>query len=202
MLLFDPRRYDASRYDERTRSALLAVRDFFESKGHDALKQESHDAVWYTDFLAMLEREGIFATFGTPAAVGRLIGDEAGATTARWDTARNNDLSELLAWYSLEHWYAWQVTVLGLGPVWMSDNAAAKTLVGKLLATGGVFAFGLSEREHGADIYSTDMVLTPDGDRLAGERRQVLHRQWQLRGAGRRVRPRAATRRPVGESGR
>jgi acyl-CoA dehydrogenase len=163
MLLFDPQSFDASRYDERTRSALLAVRDFFESKGHDALKQESHDAVWYTDFLAMLEREGIFATFGTPAAVGRLIGDEAGTTSARWDTARNNDLSELLAWYSLEHWYAWQVTVLGLGPVWMSNNAAAKTLVGKLLATGGVFAFGLSEREHGADIYSTDMVLTPDG---------------------------------------
>ncbi len=27
-----------------------------------------------------------------------------------------------------------------------------------------MFAFGLSERDHGADIYSTDMVLTPDGD--------------------------------------
>ena len=27
-----------------------------------------------------------------------------------------------------------------------------------------MFAFGLSEREHGADIYATDMILTPDGD--------------------------------------
>jgi acyl-CoA dehydrogenase len=38
--------------------------------------------------------------------------------------------------------------------------------------TGGVFAFGLSEREHGADIYSTDMVLTPDGTgwRASGEK--------------------------------
>ncbi len=27
-----------------------------------------------------------------------------------------------------------------------------------------MFAFGLSEREHGADIYSTDMILTPEGD--------------------------------------
>ena len=27
-----------------------------------------------------------------------------------------------------------------------------------------MFAFGLSERDHGADIYSTDMVLTPDGE--------------------------------------
>ena len=79
MLLFDPQTYDASRYDERTRIALLAVRDFFASKGPVALKQECHDATWYTDFLAMLEREGIFATFGTPAEVGRLVGAEAGA---------------------------------------------------------------------------------------------------------------------------
>ena len=32
------------------------------------------------------------------------------------------------------------------------------------LAKGSIFAFGLSEREHGADIYSTDMVLRPAGD--------------------------------------
>jgi alkylation response protein AidB-like acyl-CoA dehydrogenase len=62
--------------------------------------------------------------------------------------------------------------VLGLGPVWTSGNAEAKRLVGQLLAQGGVFAFGLSEREHGADIYSTDMVLTQDGTgwRASGEK--------------------------------
>jgi len=160
MLLFNPKRYDGSSYDDPTRRALLAVRDFFEAKGHAGLKQEFHDATWYEDFLQFLAREGIFATFGTPADVGRLVDD---GKAARWDTARNNDLSQLLAWYSLEHWYAWQVTVLGLGPVWMSANTEAKAEVGRRLATGGVFAFGLSEREHGADIYSTDMVLTPDG---------------------------------------
>jgi len=171
MLLFNPAAYDAAHYDEPTRDALLAVRRFFEAKGHAALKSESHDATWYDDFLAMVAREGIFARFGTPAAVGTLRGG-ADATTARWDTARNNDLGQLLAWYSLEHWYAWQVTVLGLGPVWTSGNAEAKRLVGQLLAQGGVFAFGLSEREHGADIYSTDMVLTPDGTgwRVSGEK--------------------------------
>ena len=171
MLLFNPSAYDAAHYDEPTRRALLAVRRFFEAKGHTALKAESHDATWYDDFLEMIAREGLFARFGTPAAVGTLTGG-ADATTARWDTARNNDLSELLAWYSLEHWYAWQVTVLGLGPVWTSGNAEAKRLVGQLLAQGGLFAFGLSEREHGADIYSTDMVLTPDGAgwRASGEK--------------------------------
>ncbi len=34
----------------------------------------------------------------------------------------------------------------------------------KLLQEGGVFAFGLSEKEHGADIYSSDMMLYPNGD--------------------------------------
>jgi alkylation response protein AidB-like acyl-CoA dehydrogenase len=171
MLLFNPSAYDAAHYDEPTRRALMAVRRFFEDKGHAALKAESHDATWYDDFLEMIAREGVFARFGTPAAVGQLTGG-GDATTARWDTARNNDLSQLLAWYSLEHWYAWQVTVLGLGPVWTSGNAQAKRLVGQLLAQGGMFAFGLSEREHGADIYSTDMVLTQDGTgwRASGEK--------------------------------
>ena len=38
MLLFNPSAYDAARYDEPTRDALLAVRRFFEAKGHAALK--------------------------------------------------------------------------------------------------------------------------------------------------------------------
>ncbi len=168
MLLFNPQTYTASRFDAGTRAALLAVREFFDGKGHARLKEEFHQATWYEDFLELLAREGIFATFGTPGEVGGLIG----SSHARWDTARNNDLSELLAWYSLEHWYAWQVTVLGLGPVWMSDNREAKMRVGRLLSEGGLFGFGLSEREHGADIYSTDMVLVPDGTgwRASGEK--------------------------------
>lgn len=171
MLLFNPSAYGAAHYDEPTRRALLAVRRFFEAKGHAVLKAESNDASWYDDFLDMIARDGIFARFGTPAAVGKLTGG-TDAAAARWDTARNNDLSQLLAWYSLEHWYAWQVTVLGLGPVWTSGNAQAKRLVGQLLAQGGLFAFGLSERKHGADIYSTDMVLTQDGSgwRASGEK--------------------------------
>ena len=60
----------------------------------------------------------------------------------------------------------------------------------ELLDDGAIFAFGLSEQEHGADIYSTDMVLTPDGDgRLHRERRQVLHRQRQPGRHGLGLRP-------------
>jgi acyl-CoA dehydrogenase len=54
--------------------------------------------------------------------------------------------------------------VLGLGPIWMSDNESLKQRAAQALEQGGIFAFGLSEKEHGADVYSTDMILTPRGD--------------------------------------
>jgi acyl-CoA dehydrogenase len=46
----------------------------------------------------------------------------------------------------------------------MSPNEELKKRAAQLLREGEVFAFGLSERDHGADIYSTEMTLTPDGD--------------------------------------
>ena len=81
----------------------------------------------------------------------------------RWDTSRIAALSEILGFYGLNYWYPWQVTILGLGPVWQSDNETARARAASALASGGVAAFGLSEKEHGADVYSTDMVLTPNG---------------------------------------
>lgn len=167
-LLFNPATYNPTCLDEATRDDLLRIIDFFESKGLAAMKDEHHANTWYDDFLALLAANGSFARYGTPASVGELIGD----ADARWDTTRINELNEILAFYSLSHWYAWQVTVLGLGPVWTSDNAAARELVGELLADGAVFGFGLSEQTHGADIYSTDMVLhaTDDGWRATGSK--------------------------------
>jgi acyl-CoA dehydrogenase len=80
---------------------------------------------------------------------------------ARWDTWRICEFAEILGFYGLQYWYTWQVSVLGLGPIWMSDNEAVKQRAARALEDGGIFAFGLSEQAHGADIYSTDMVLTP-----------------------------------------
>jgi len=56
------------------------------------------------------------------------------------------------------------VSILGLGPIWMSDNEIAKKKAAKLLKEGAIFAFGLSEKAHGADIYGTEMALTPQED--------------------------------------
>jgi len=48
----------------------------------------------------------------------------------------------------------------------MSPNASVKQKTGDLLKDGSIFAFGLSEKAHGADLYSSEMTLTEiaDGD--------------------------------------
>jgi acyl-CoA dehydrogenase len=156
--LLNPARYDAAEFDPDTQRVLRATIEWFEAKGKRRLLAESHTDQWYSDFIDFLARERVFATLLTPAR------DADGAAGKRWDTARNAVYNEILGFYGLPYWYAWQVTILGLGPIWQSDNGAARARAVRLLEDGAVFAFGLSEREHGADIYSTDMILTPDGD--------------------------------------
>ncbi|MFO1364842.1 MAG: acyl-CoA dehydrogenase, partial [Burkholderiales bacterium] len=156
--LFNPRTYDAAGFDPETRRILLATIEWFESRGKVALKARDHDRTWYADFLEFVAREGVFAKLLTPAA------EADGDPDKRWDTARICAFNEITAFYGLAYWYTWQVSILGLGPIWQSGNSAARRRAADLLGDGAIFAFGLSEREHGADIYSTDMVLTPDGE--------------------------------------
>jgi acyl-CoA dehydrogenase len=46
----------------------------------------------------------------------------------------------------------------------MSPNEAVKRKTAQLLNDGEIFAFGLSEKEHGADIYASDMLLNLQSD--------------------------------------
>lgn len=156
-LLFNPRTYDPQHFDPETRRLLRATVDWFEERGKRRLIEDYRSRAWLGDFLAFSAQEGLFATFLTPASA-------AGNEDQRWDTARIAALNEIFGFYGLDYWYAWQVTILGLGPVWQSDNAAARDRAAELLSRGEVFAFGLSEKTHGADIYSTDMLLEPDSE--------------------------------------
>jgi len=156
--LLNPASYDAEGFDAATQRLFRATIDWFEAKGKQAMIAETHSEEWYGDFVEFLEHERAFAILLTPA---RDAGDDP---DKRWDTRRNAVFNEILGFYGLPYWYAWQVTILGLGPIWQSDNAGARARAAELLESGAVFAFGLSEREHGADIYETDMVLTPDGE--------------------------------------
>jgi len=156
MILLNPKAYDRQYVDEQSRAIMLKTIEFFEHKGKEKIKEDDHNRTWYRDFLEFQKREGIFATLLTPSA----YGDAA----CRWDTWRICGYNEILGFYGLAYWYTWQVSILGLGPIWMTHNEQLKQRAAKLLREGAVFAFGLSERDHGADLYSTEMTLAPQAD--------------------------------------
>jgi len=156
MILLDPKHHDRKYADERSREVMQKTIAFFERKGKRRLKEDDRERVWYADFLEFVKTERIFATLLTPAGYG--------GPDCRWDTWRNCEFAEILGFYGLAYWYTWQVSVLGLGPIWMSQNQAIKQRTARLLEAGGIFAFGLSERAHGADVYSTEMQLVPQAD--------------------------------------
>ncbi|WP_028476547.1 acyl-CoA dehydrogenase family protein [Nocardia sp. CNY236] len=168
--LFNPAGYDPHQFDAETRRLLRATIEWFESRGKQRLLADDADAVWTADFLDFVKKEKLFATFLTPAAYAE------GDPDRRWDAARNAALSEIFGFYGLAYWYAEQVTILGLGPIWQSDNEDAKKRAATDLSAGEVMAFGLSEQTHGADIYNTDLVLTPTEPGSADAEAGILFR--------------------------
>ena len=160
-VILNPKLENYDHLDKRSRELVKKTIKFFEDRGKAKLKEDDHERTWYADFLEFEKKEKLFATFLTP--------EKYGNKDFRWDTFRNCALNEVFGFYGLAHWYTWQVSILGLGPIWMSKNEALKKRAAKLVKEGGIFAFGLSEKEHGADIYSSDMILTrqEDGTYLA-----------------------------------
>lgn len=156
MQLLNPKKYSRVHADETSRQLAEKTIAFFEKKGLKKIKEDDQAMVWYEDYLEFIKEEQIFANLLTPAAYSKAGG--------RWDMWRISEFNEILGFYGLCYWYAWQVTILGLGPIWMGINEAVKHKTAKMLADGGVFAFGLSEKAHGADLYSSEMMLYPQDD--------------------------------------
>ncbi len=156
-MLFHPRNENFEHLDARSKELMQKTIDFFEAKGKARIKEDDHERRWYADFLDFVKENRVFATLLTPP-------DCTDNPDARWDTYRNCFFNEILGFYGLAYWYTWQVTILGLGPIWMSPNEAIKKRTAGLLEDGGIFGFGLSEKAHGADLYSSEMALTPLGE--------------------------------------
>ncbi|HSV97139.1 MAG TPA: acyl-CoA dehydrogenase [Spirochaetota bacterium] len=156
MILLNPKKFATTYPDEKTKRIMLKTIEFFEKKGLAKVLDDDHKYVWYEDFLEFQKKEGIFKTLFTPSGYGD--------ADSRWDTSRITDYAEILGFYGLAYWYTFQVSALGLGPIWIGKNEEIKQRAAKLLEEGAIFAFGLSEKEHGADIYSSDMMLYPQGD--------------------------------------
>ena len=154
-MLLNPKQEKFEHLDPKSREIMLKTVNFFETKGKEKLKECSHKHVWYDDFIQFLKENKIFSTLLTPDKYA-----DDGDNDTRWDTYRNCDFNEILGFYNLSHWYTWQVSILGLGPIFMGKNEEVKKKTAQYLKEGGIFAFGLSEKAHGADLYSSDMILT------------------------------------------
>lgn len=155
-MLLNPKTEKYEHLDEASREIMLKTIDFFEKKGKIKLVDDYNAREWYADFLEFEKENKIFYTLLTPS--------QYGEGSCRWDTRRICDYNEILGFYGLCYWYTWQVSILGLGPIWMGKNEEVKKRTAQLLKEGGIFAFGLSEKAHGADIYASDMSLLPIGD--------------------------------------
>ena len=155
MILLNPRNHVRKYRDEKSRQIMLNTIEFFENKGLRRVKHDWHQKIFNYDFVEFLKENQVFATLMTPSGYG--------APDSRWDNYRNCEFSEISSFYGITYWYTWQVSMLGLAPIWLGSNEAVKHKTAKLLQEGGIFAFGLSEKEHGADIYSTEMMLHPQG---------------------------------------
>jgi len=135
--LLQPKKYKSLAADAGSRAIMDKTIAFFEHMGKTRLTEDFNRKVWYRGFVDFIAREQIFAKLLTPRAYA------GGDPDGRWDTARNSEYSELLAFYGLGYWYCFQVSILGLGPIWMSANEAAKRRAAELLRQGAIFAFGL-----------------------------------------------------------
>ncbi len=155
-MLLNPKKYNVEFPDKESKEMMLKTIEWFENKGLKKVKEDFHNRTWPKDFVDFQKEHKIFAKLLTPAGYG--------AADNRWDTYRIYHWAEIMGFYGIAYWYVWDVSQLGICPIWMGSNEEAKHKAAKLLEEGEVFAFGLSEKEHGADIYASDMMLYPQGD--------------------------------------
>ena len=158
MVLLNPKKYKDRNYpDARSKEIMTKTIDWFEKKGLAAVKKDYQERTFNQDFADFIRDERIFETLFLPAGYGE-------DPNQHYSTYKMFEFSEICGFYSSSYWYMYHVSTLGLDPVLLGDNEEAKHKAAAKLKENPLCAFGLSEREHGADIYSSDMKLYPQGD--------------------------------------
>jgi acyl-CoA dehydrogenase len=157
MLLFNPKKYQDRNYpDERSKEIMLKTIEWFENKGMKKMKADYHANEFTYDFAEFVKKEKIFETLFLPKG----YGDK----DQFYSTYRMFEFSEITGFYGSAYWYMYHVSTLGLDPVFLGDNEDFKHKAAEKLKENPLCAFGLSEKDHGADIYSSSMRLHPQDD--------------------------------------
>ena len=118
-ILLNPLTFTGEEFDEKSRKAMLDTIAFFEKKGLKAIRQDDKCFIWQDDWMKYQKEHGIFATMLTAQG----YGDDP---DARFDLYRLCPMSEILGFYGEAYQYPLQVSILGVGPIWMSDNEFQK----------------------------------------------------------------------------
>ncbi len=155
-VLLNPSEYNVKHADEKTHDAMVKTIEYFERKGLQSIREDFKFYRWQEDWIKYQGENKIFSTM--------LAAEGYGADDSRFDLARICEMSEILAFYGESYQYPFQVSILGVGPIWMSKNEEQKKELAEQLEQGHLFAFGMSEREHGADLYSNKCTIKPVGD--------------------------------------
>jgi acyl-CoA dehydrogenase len=155
-VLINPSTFEGLEYDPRTRQMMKDTIVFFERKGLKAMRRDNNKKIYQQDWIDYQGEHGIYKDLFTVKGYGD--------ADSRFDLYRTCAELELLSFYSFNYMYSAQVTLLGAGPIWMSDNEQQKKELASALKKGGLAAFGMSEKEHGADLYSTECTITPAGN--------------------------------------
>ncbi len=139
-------------------SSIRLLMDFFRNKGLEALKQEDQKEAWYQDWIDYQAKHRLYASVLSPERYSRL--------GHRFNLLKLTRFLETFAYFSPAHAYSLHVSFLGLFPILMSSNEALKKDAVAKLEEGGLFAFGVSERAHGSDLFANEFTVKQAG--LAG----------------------------------
>ena len=119
MKLFNPKTWQGRHPDFHSNEMLRAVVDWFEARGLKQLKQDWHERTWNHDFVEFMQEHQVLSTLMTPEGYGE---------NAAWNTLRNVEFAEIAAFYGITYWYTFQVSMLGLGPVFKASRSGARAI--------------------------------------------------------------------------
>src|SRR4051794_11055288 len=133
--------------------AARKLAEFFERKGLASLKQEDKSEQWYADWLSYQNEHQLYASVLSPK--------QYSSAGRQFDLLRYARFMEQFAYCSPGHAYSMQVTFLGFFSILMGSNEALKKEAVATLEAGGLFAFGVSEKEHGSDLLANEFIVRP-----------------------------------------
>ena len=135
---------------------------FFDAKGLAAIKDEDRREDFYNDWLAYQATHRLYASV--------LESKDDSEAGKEFDLLRFARFIEVFGYFSPAHAYSLQVSYLALFAIRLGTNDALKREAMATLESGGLLAFGISEKDHGSDLLANEFTLRHHRAVRGGER--------------------------------